>query len=59
MGRAAIGLCAAPGPRAVLESALSAPDKSECATQRADIRLEIAEAVWLNVFTRYFSKIPQ
>lgn len=27
---------------------LPAPDKSECATQRADIRLEIAEAVWLN-----------
>lgn len=36
------------GPRAVLDSALPAPNKLKCATQRADTRLKIAEAVWLN-----------
>ena len=48
MGRTARRLCAALWPCAVLEGGRPAPDKSECATQRADIRLEIAEAVWLN-----------
>lgn len=48
MGRTVDQLCATFGSCAVLEGGFPAPDKSECAAQRADIRLEIAEAVWLN-----------
>lgn len=40
------GVCVAFGPRAVLEDGFPAPDKSECADQRADIKPETTEAVW-------------
>lgn len=48
MGRTADQLCAASGPCVVLEGGFPAPDKSERASQRAEVRLEIAEAVRLN-----------
>lgn len=44
MGRTAKTLCAACGPLAVLEGGYPASDRSDCANQRADVGLEIAEA---------------